>query len=121
MSHQAGPGPLNPPCLLSVLVVESRTTAGPAVASAPQGPEDWRTTMFDRSQPQPAQGADVIARAVGALALAALAVIHVGDLPARLGPLPLIGAGYLGLIVAAGGGGGGLRTPGPLCGLGGHP
>jgi len=30
--------------------------------------------MFDRSQARPAQGADVIARAVGALALAALAV-----------------------------------------------
>src|SRR5216684_2284742 len=101
MSHQAGPGPLNPPCLLSVLVVESGTTAGPAVASAPQGPEDWRTTMFDRSQPQPAQGADVIARAVGALALAALAVIHVVDLPATLGPTPLVGAGYVGIIAAA--------------------
>jgi len=62
--------------------------------------------MFDRSQPQPAQGADVIARAVGALALAALAVIHVVDLPATLGPLPLIGAGYLGIIVAAVGVGG---------------
>src|SRR5712692_4882402 len=101
MSHQAGRGPLNPPCLLSVIVVESGTTAGPAVASAPQGPEDWRTTMFDRSQPQPAQGADVIARAVGALALAALAVIHVVDLPATLGPLPLVGTGYVGIIVAA--------------------
>src|SRR5258708_19604848 len=62
--------------------------------------------MFDRSQPQPAQGADVIARAVGALALAALAVIHVVDLPATLGPTPLIGAGYLGIIVAAVGVGG---------------
>jgi hypothetical protein len=58
--------------------------------------------MFDRAgQPQPAQGADVIARAVGALALAALAVIHVVDLPGTLGPLPLIGAGYLGIIAAA--------------------
>jgi len=57
--------------------------------------------MFDRSQAQPAQGADVVARAVGALALAALAVIHVVDLPATLGPLPLIGAGYLGIIIAA--------------------
>jgi hypothetical protein len=43
----------------------------------------------------------VIARAVGALALAALAVIHVVDLPGTLGPLPLIGAGYLGIIAAA--------------------
>ena len=58
--------------------------------------------MFDRAgQTQPPQGADVIARAVGALALAALAVIHVVDLPATLGPLPLIGAGYLGIIAAA--------------------
>ncbi len=62
--------------------------------------------MFDRSQAQPAQGADVVARAVGALALAALAVIHVVDLPGTLGPLPLIGAGYLGIIVAAVGVGG---------------
>ena len=57
--------------------------------------------MFDRSQAQLAQGADVVARAVGALALAALAVIHVVDLPGTLGPLPLIGAGYLGIIAAA--------------------
>jgi len=62
--------------------------------------------MFDRSQAQPGQGADVIARAAGALALAALAVIHVVDLPATLGPTPLIGAGYLGIIVAAVGVGG---------------
>jgi hypothetical protein len=42
--------------------------------------------MFDRMIPSPpAPGADVIARAVGALALAALAVIHVVDLPATLG------------------------------------
>jgi hypothetical protein len=57
--------------------------------------------MFDRSQAQPAQSADVIA-----LALAALAVIHVVDLPGTLGPLPVIGAGYLGIIVAAVGVGG---------------
>ena len=58
--------------------------------------------MFARLGPaQPAQGADVIARAVGALALAALAVIHVVDLPATLGPTPLVGAGYLGIIAAA--------------------
>ena len=50
---------------------------------------------------QPAQGADVIARAVGALALAALAVIHVVDLPGTLGPTPLVGVGYLGIIAAA--------------------
>lgn len=58
--------------------------------------------MFARLGPaQPVQGADVIARAVGALALAALAVIHVVDLPGTLGPTPLVGAGYLGIIAAA--------------------
>jgi len=58
--------------------------------------------MFGRvSAAPPAPGADVVARAVGALALAALAVIHVVDLPATLGPTPLVGAGYLGIIAAA--------------------
>ena len=58
--------------------------------------------MFARlGQPQPAQGADVVARAVGAMALASLAVIHVVDLPATLGPTPLVGIGYLGIIAAA--------------------
>ena len=50
---------------------------------------------------QPAEGADVIVRALGALALTALAVIHVVDLPATLGPLPLVGIGYFGIIAAA--------------------
>ena len=50
---------------------------------------------------QPDQGAAVAARAVGALALAALAVIHVVDLPGTLGPTPLVGIGYLGIIAAA--------------------
>ena len=50
---------------------------------------------------QPAQSADVIARAMGALALIALAVIHVVDLPGTLGPTPLVGIGYLGIIAAA--------------------
>src|SRR5216117_2928861 len=50
---------------------------------------------------QPAEGADVIVRALGALALIALAVIHVIDLPDTLGPLPLIGIGYFGIIAAA--------------------
>jgi hypothetical protein len=50
---------------------------------------------------QPAQGADVIARTMGALALMALAVIHVVDLPPTLGPTPLVGIGYFGIIVAA--------------------
>jgi hypothetical protein len=49
----------------------------------------------------PSQNADVIMRAVGAAALAALAMIHVIDLPGTLGPTPLIGAGYFGIIAAA--------------------
>jgi hypothetical protein len=58
--------------------------------------------MFDRiGQWQPDQGAAVAARAVGALALATLAVIHVLDLPGTLGPTPLVGIGYLGIIAAA--------------------
>jgi hypothetical protein len=44
---------------------------------------------------------EVVARAVGAVALAALAAIHVVDLPGTLGPLPLVGAGYLGIIAGA--------------------
>ena len=43
--------------------------------------------MFDRiAQWQPDQGAAAAARAVAALALAGLAVIHVVDLPGTLGP-----------------------------------
>jgi hypothetical protein len=60
--------------------------------------------MFARlgtSQPTQDTDADAVARAVGALALAALAVIHVVDLPATLGPTPLVGIGYFGIIVAA--------------------
>ena len=53
------------------------------------------------AQWQPDQGAAATARAVGALALAALAVIHVVDLPGTLGPTPLVGIGYLGIIAAA--------------------
>jgi MFS family permease len=49
----------------------------------------------------PAQATDVIARAVGAVALATLAMIHMVDLPGTLGPLPLVGAGYLGIIATA--------------------
>jgi hypothetical protein len=49
----------------------------------------------------PAQGADLIARALAAAALASLAMIHVIDLPATVGPTPLIGVGYLGIIAAA--------------------
>ena len=50
---------------------------------------------------QPDPGAVAAARAVSALALAALAVIHVVDLPGTLGPTPLVGIGYLGIIAAA--------------------
>ena len=58
--------------------------------------------MHDRlAASPPAQATDVIARAVGALALAALAVIHVVDLPGTLGPDRLVGIGYLGIIAAA--------------------
>ena len=58
--------------------------------------------MCDRiAQWQPDQGATSAARAAGALALAALAVIHVVDLPGTLGPTPLVGVGYLGIILAA--------------------
>ena len=57
--------------------------------------------MLVLARPSQAQGADVIARAVGALALAALAVIHVVDLPGTLGPTPLVGAGYFAIIAAA--------------------
>ena len=53
------------------------------------------------AQWQPDQGAAATARAVGALALAALAVIHVVDLPGTLGPDRLVGIGYLGIIAAA--------------------
>ncbi len=58
--------------------------------------------MFARlDAAQPPQGADVVMRAVGAVALAALAMIHVIDLPGTLGPIPLVGVGYLGIIAAA--------------------
>src|SRR5256886_15734956 len=101
MSHSAGSVPLNPPYLLYVLVVESGTTAA-RCGARPAGTDYGRTSMFARlGQVQPAQGADVVARAVGALALAALAVIHVVDLPPPLGPTPLVGIGYLGIIAAA--------------------
>jgi hypothetical protein len=51
---------------------------------------------------RPAQGADVIARAIGVLALMALAVIYSVDLPPTLGPTPL----DFGIIVASLGVGG---------------
>jgi hypothetical protein len=58
--------------------------------------------MFDRiAQWQPDRSAALAARTVGALALIALAVIHVVDLPGTLGPDRLVGIGYLGIIAAA--------------------
>jgi hypothetical protein len=58
--------------------------------------------MFDRiAEWQPDRGAPEAARTVGALALIALAVIHVVDLPGTLGPDRLVGIGYLGIIAAA--------------------
>ncbi len=52
-------------------------------------------------QSRPAQDSDVAARMVATVALAALAVIHVVDLPGTLGPTPLVGIGYLGIIAVA--------------------
>lgn len=40
-------------------------------------------------------------RATAVPALAALAVIHVLDLPGTLGPEPLVGIGYFGIIAVA--------------------
>ena len=58
--------------------------------------------MFDRiARWQPDQGAAPAARAITALALAGLAVIHVVDLPGTLGPIPLVGIGYLGIIAGS--------------------
>jgi len=50
---------------------------------------------------QQVHDADLIARAVAALSLATLAVIHTVDLPGTLGPTPLVGIGYFGIIAAA--------------------
>src|SRR5438874_1175935 len=103
MSHPPGSVGLNWPSLLCVLVVESGTTnAAPLRQQADGAAGNRRTQMLDRiAQWQPDQGAAVAARAVGALALATLAVIHVLDLPGTLGPTPLVGIGYLGIIAAA--------------------
>jgi hypothetical protein len=58
--------------------------------------------MFDRlSRSQPAPDTDMIMRATAVPALAALAVIHVVDLPGTLGPDRLVGIGYLGIIAVA--------------------
>ena len=58
--------------------------------------------MFDDLGPaRPAPDTDVITRAVAVPTLAALAVIHVVDLPGTLGPDRLVGIGYLGIIAVA--------------------
>ena len=58
--------------------------------------------MFARlGRARPAPDTDLITRTVAALTLAALAVIHVVDLPGTLGPDRLVGIGYLGIIAAA--------------------
>jgi hypothetical protein len=58
--------------------------------------------MFhDLGPARPAPDTDMIMRAVAVPALAALAVIHVVDLPGTLGPDRLVGIGYLGIIAAA--------------------
>lgn len=57
--------------------------------------------LADLGRAQPAPGTDVITRAVAVPALAALAVIHVVDLPGTLGPDRLVGIGYLGIIAVA--------------------
>ena len=58
--------------------------------------------MPDRLAASPrAQATDTIARSVGAVALATLAMIHLVDLPGTLSPLPLVGLGYIGIIAAA--------------------
>jgi hypothetical protein len=58
--------------------------------------------MLDRlGRSQPAPDTDVIMRATAVPALAALAVIHVLDLPGTLGPEPLVGIGYFGIIAVA--------------------
>jgi hypothetical protein len=57
--------------------------------------------LADLGRTLPSQNADVIARAVTASALAALAVIHVVDLPGTLASAPLVGVGYLVIIAVA--------------------
>jgi hypothetical protein len=52
-------------------------------------------------QSRPTRDSDLVARGVAAVALAVLAVIHVVDLPGTLGPTPLVGIGYFGIIAVA--------------------
>src|SRR5436305_9933317 len=103
MSHPPSSARLNQPYLLCVLVVETETTNAVQLRYHPTGTAgNRRTPMFDRfTRWQPDQGAAMAARAVGALALAALTVIHVVDLPGTLGPDRPVGIGYLGIIAGA--------------------
>jgi hypothetical protein len=58
--------------------------------------------MFARpAAVRPTQAADLITRAVSVVALGALAMIHLIDLPDTLSPLPLVGSGYLAIIAAS--------------------
>src|SRR5260370_39519777 len=90
MSHPAGSVLLNRPSLLCVLVVESGITAA-RCGTRPAGTVlTRRTSMIARlGQSQPAHGADVIAREMAAMALAALAENHEFDHPASLGNGPI--------------------------------
>lgn len=56
---------------------------------------------ISRSQSALDTSTDMITRATAVPALAALAVIHVVDLPGTLGPDRLVGIGYLGIIAVA--------------------
>jgi hypothetical protein len=63
------------------------------------GSDDRRKLMIGcLGESRATQESDVVARAVAAMALAALAVIHVVDLPGTLGPTPLVGIGYFGIV-----------------------
>ncbi len=57
--------------------------------------------IADLGRARPAPETDVMTRAAVVPTLAALAVIHVVDLPGTLGPDRLVGIGYLGIIAAA--------------------
>jgi hypothetical protein len=90
MSHPVGSFRQNLRYLLFVLVIEGNSS------------DDRRMMVLGcLGQSRPAQEADMVARTVAAVSLAALAVIHVVDLPGTLGPIPLVGIGYLGVIAVA--------------------
>src|SRR6266705_1494035 len=77
---------LNLPSLLYVLVVESDITAAPSRRRPAGGPNYRRIPMFARlDATPPPQNADVIMRAVGAVALVALAGMGRRRRPGRLG------------------------------------